>query len=286
MKGIAQSYHISSTVTDLDTSSLYLHTQSPLCSAIFFPSALSQKGDNFYAVNRDYYKASRSEVMGEKKQSGEKDMLTELYIMEIKPDEGYHSLAVGSLDLVSGGVDLINSQGLGIAILEDDTYGMENIQKDLSLASGLSPFQLARLIIDTCKNTQEAKEAILTNRMSMMLMPVHFIVMDLSGQSFIYERSKQDNSDHFVDNLGKPQTITNHAVSSFSDVTLLPKTSKEDPYDTFDRYLRLEQFVDSHTGTFSHEDGEEAMKSVYGYVNEASEGGFHELPLRTLSFTA
>jgi len=282
MKGVARSYGLSLDNTDYDTSSLYYCMPAPKCSATFFPAPLAANGHNFYVSNRDYYIASMSEIMGGKRLSGEVDFISRMFVIELYPDKGYPSIAIGGLELLNMHVDAVNSKGISVAGLEDDTYGMERTPKDLSRQSGLQQYQAFRLIVDTCATLEEAKEALLNNKVSMALLPAHFMVMDSSGRTFIYERSSKDFSDHFLESDGKePVIITNHSVYDYPAVDKFPEPSKDD-YDTFNRYRRLRKYVQGHKGKFSVEDGKQAMTLAYGRVNEASEGGYHALPLRTL----
>jgi len=282
MKGVAKAFELDLNNTDYDTSNLYYCEASPQCAAIFFPMSVSRNGHNFYTCNRDYYLASMSQVMGGKLKFGEPDMLERMIVLEMYPDKGYPSLGIGALDLMNMQIDIVNSQGLSIVSLEDDTFGMERTFKDLSRASGLHLYQATRLIADTCSTLDEAKEALLNNKISLSLMPAHFMVMDTSGNSFIYEKSKDNFADIIIDSKkGEPVVITNHSIYEYPTVNKFPESAKDD-YDTFNRYRRLDKFVKGHKGKFSIADGEEAMSLAYGRVDEASEGGHHDLPLRTL----
>ncbi|HBC85883.1 MAG TPA: hypothetical protein DCZ94_02905 [Lentisphaeria bacterium] len=285
MKGIAGAYGLSLENTDFDTSYLYYCMDSPKCSAVFFPAEISADGKNFYVSNRDYYTAGMSEIMGGEKKPGEIDFLSRLFVIETYPDNGYASIGIGGLDLLNTRIDSVNSKGLAVAVLEDDTLGMEHTNKDLSRQTGLTQYQTVRLIIDTCATMDEAKQVILNNKISTSMMPAHFIVADSSGASFIYECSPDDFSDRIIDSAkGKPAVITNNSVYQYPTVDKLPEPSKDD-YDTFNRFRRLVNFVDSHKGKYTAEDGQKAMGLVFGRVDEASEGGPHLLPLRTLYTT-
>jgi hypothetical protein len=44
----------------------------------------------------------------------------------------------------------------------------------------------------------------------------------------------------------------------------------------------LEEYVKTHKGKYTEGDGTQALSLAYGRVDEASEGGHHDLPLRTL----
>ncbi|MBN1527145.1 MAG: linear amide C-N hydrolase [Candidatus Omnitrophica bacterium] len=282
MKGVARSYGLSLDETDYDTSGLYYWMTAPKCSGIFIPAAAAENGHNFYASNRDYYLASMSEVLGGKRKPGEEDFSSRVFVVEMYPDKGYSSLGVGVIDLLSINIDAINSKGLSVAVLEDDTYGVERTEKDLSRLSGLYIYQIVRLIVDTCATVDEAKEAILNNKIPMAILPAHFLVMDSTGRSFIYERSAKNFGDLFVDSAeGKPVPITNHSIHDYPALDKFPAAAKDD-YDTFNRYGRLDKYVRDHRGKYSMDDAGHAMSLVYGRVEEASESGYHNLPLRTL----
>lgn len=282
MKGVAASYGVNFNETDLDTSGLYYWLIAPECSAMFFPANVAASGRNFYIANRDYYLASMSEIMGGKRKPGEEDFSSRVFVVELYPDKGYASLGVGIIDLMSINIDVINSAGLAVAVLADDTYGMNATTQDLSRMTGLYIYQIVRLIADTCATVDEAKLAILTNQVTMALLPAHFMVMDPSGRSFIYERSPKDFTGRFIDSpAGEAVPITNNSIYDYPTVDKLPAPADDD-YDTFNRYRRLAGYIASHTGKYSEKDGQDAMALVYGRVQEASEGGHHDLPLRTL----
>lgn len=282
MKGVARSYGISLENTDQDTSSLFYWMTAPQCSALFVPAPVSTTDHNFYVSNRDYYLASMSEIMDGKRKPGEGDFSCNVFVIELYPDQGYPSIGIGILDLLSINIDTINSKGLSVAVLADDTYGTDHTIHDMSHQSGLYLYQMVRLITDTCATLEDAKEAVLNNKMSMAILPAHFMVMDSSGRSFIYEKSSGDFSDRFVESDGtKVVPVTNHSISDYPTVDKFPPPDKNS-YDTFNRYRVLEKYIEGHTGKYSVEDGVHAMSLVYGRVEEASEGGHHDLPLRTL----
>jgi len=278
MKGIARSYGVSLFNTLLDTS--YLPSfYTPQCSGMLVPAAYSANGHTFYSASRDYYVATFSEVMDKKLKPGEKKIFSEAAVIEIYPDKGYSSLLVAVGDITYG-VDIVNSEGLSVAGFEDDTYGITRTPKDLSRATGLSVSQVMMLIANTCATIDEAKLVLLINKISMPPLPMHIQVADRTGQAFIYEISPDDFSGKFVYNDGRPQAITNHGVFAYPDISKAPINEK-DPYDTYNRYRRLTEFITSHKGKYSIADGWQAMDLVMGAVGEASEGGHHNLPLRT-----
>jgi len=282
MKGVARSYGVSLEDTLLDTSSLPAFFKPPQCSGILFPAAYSANGHTFYSASREYYLATLSEVMDKKPRPGEKKIFTETAVIEIYPDKGYSSLFVMAGDL-TWGVDVVNSAGLSVSLYQDDTFGIPKVFRDSSRVTGLSMMQAIMLIANTCATLDEAKQVLLNNKILMQSvpLPIHMQVADKSGKAFIFAISPDDFSGKFVYNDGKPQPITNHGVYAYSDISKMPVDEK-DPYDTFNRYRRLANFIAAHKGKYSIADGWKAMDLVMCGQAEGSEGGYHKIPMRTL----
>jgi hypothetical protein len=108
---------------------------------------------------------------------------------------------------------------------------------------------------------------------------MHIQIIEKSGNSFIYEVSPEDYSEHFVYNNGKPQVITNHSVYANPDISNIPISTN--PYDSFNRYRRLTQFVNAHKDKFVLTEGWQAIDLVVGAVQEATELKDTKIPLRT-----
>ncbi|MCD4783999.1 MAG: hypothetical protein K8T10_09270, partial [Candidatus Eremiobacteraeota bacterium] len=101
------------------------------------------------------------------------------------------------------------------------------------------------------------------------------------GNSFIYEMSAKDFSDHFTDNNGKPQVMTNHSVFLYPDVNKLPKIPPKATYNTFSRYRKLHDYITNHKGKFSPVDAIHAMSLVAAHTIDKDEGATYPIPCRT-----
>lgn len=273
MKGVAQAYH-------KDVAELYgglLYDLWPTgCSIVYFPPQSTQDGHALLAHNYDWRPEAFSETVGMPARDGERNGTSRNFVMELYPtDGGYASLVVGSLDLLNGLLDGMNSCGLAISILHDPNCPTTTGMQDLVHACGLTPLQLARLILDTCATVEEAQIVLLCNKMVFSFEGVHFLVADATGKSIICEIDPRIGTWHFSENDGKPQIMTNHPQYLFPDSSKFPVL--DDTYNTFNRYRRLEGFIAKHLDAehpkISREDAEAALQSVFGRAKCEAESG-------------
>ena len=277
-EGVARSYGLSPESTKYDPSSLYYDLAPFACSTVYYPPSTTQNGHPLLAHNMDFYKITLREFLGMEPVPGEHKFFSRNFVMETYPDEGHPSLVVGSLDLLNGGMSGMNSKGLVVAILAEHKCPASDNMK----VSGLSAFQLARLLLDTCETTEQAKIAILNNRMVFSFEGIHLQVADRFGNSFICDVDANDFSYHFTDNDGRPQVMTNHAQYLYPDVNEFPEYSPKATYNTFYRYRRLHHYLQDHEGKFSAEDAQKAMSGVYAHTDDKAEGAALSSPCRTL----
>jgi hypothetical protein len=283
MKGVAASYRLSP-ADDTYVTSYLVYDLAPLaCSALYFPAGFTTSGHILLAHNMDFYITTLREMLGMKRVDGEHDLFSRNFIMELYPDKGYASLVVGALDLMNGFQSGMNSEGLIVAMLADNNAPANKTPSPLGDATGgLNVLQVARLILDTCATVDEARIAILNNKLTLGFEPAHFLIGDRSGKSFIYETSSKDFTDHFTGNDGKPQIMTNHSVYLYPDVNGFPSYSPRATYNSFYRYCTLSDFLQKHRGKISRDDAWRALHSVYAHTVDADEGAAFPIPCRTL----
>jgi len=277
-EGVARSYGVSPDSTKYDPSSLYYDLAPFACSTVYYPPSSTENGHPLLAHNMDFYKITLREFLGMEPVPGEHKFFTRNFVMETYPDEGHPSLVVGSLDLLNGGMSGMNSKGLVVAILAEHKCPTSDNMK----VSGLTAFQLARLLLDTCETAEQAKIAILNNRMVFGFEGVHLQVADRFGNSFICDIDGKDFSYHFTDNDGQPQVMTNHAQYLYPDENNFPAYSPKATYNTFYRYRRLYSYLHDHEGKFSAPEVLEAMSMVYAHTDDKEEGAALSSPCRTL----
>ena len=276
-EGVARSYGVSPDDDKYNPASLFYDVAPFACSTVYYPPSSTENGHPLLAHNMDFYKITLREFLGMEPVPGEHKFFTRNFVMETYPDEGHPSLVVGSLDLLNGGMSGMNSKGLVVAILAEHKCPTSDNMK----VSGLTAFQLARLLLDTCETVEQAKIAILNNRMVFSFEGVHFQVADRFGNSFICDIDPKDFSYHFTDNDGRPQVMTNHSQYLYPEVGDFPPYSPKATYNTFYRYRRLHNYVQDHKGKFSAQDALKAMSMVYAHTHDVEEGAALSSPCRT-----
>jgi hypothetical protein len=288
MKGIAMAYGLSTDNASFDTNTLSYDMGSLACSMIYFPPETTANGHAITSRNLEWYLVPMDLYLNRTENAKGNGTSTRNFLLEIHPDQGYSTLAIGTSDL-NIVIDGLNSAGLGISLLVDE--GMEPVLK-MPLSgdrnSGIMSAQMTRLVLDTCKSVEEAKIAFLVNKEYFPMAGIHYMVYDSQGNSAIIEWNRSDGNLYFTDgNSSKPNIMTNHPMFKFSkyaqkDLLREGLLKFDDPYDTFYRYVRLDNFTSSHQGKFSWEDTAAALHEVFANKMDMVEGAARPLPINTI----
>jgi hypothetical protein len=99
---------------------------------------------------------------------------------------------------------------------------------------GLNEIQLLRFVLETCATTEEARDALLSAKQHWMFLACHYLVADVSGDSFVWERTA--NREHVVKGGGAVQVVTNHPLHGR---TLGDLPAEDGPSATYARARRL-----------------------------------------------
>ncbi len=288
MKGIAMAYGLSPDNVSFDTNTLPYDAGSMACSMIYFPPETIANGHAITSRNLEWYLVPMDLYLNRTENANGNGTFTRNFLLEIHPDQGYSTIAIGTSDL-NIVIDGLNSAGLGISLLVDE--GMEPVLKmpiSGERNSGIMSAQMTRLVLDTCGSVEEAKIAFLANKEYFPIAGIHYMVYDSQGNSAIIEWNRTDGNLHFTDgNSSKPNIMTNHPMFIFSKYTqkdLLRDglLTFDDPYDTFYRYVRLDNFTSSHQGKFSWEDTAAALREVFANKMDMVEGAKRPLPINTV----
>lgn len=268
MQGVASALGVDPEDDRYDVSFLMYRIDLPPammgCSTAYFPPMWMQSGSGCLSRNYDFSIGSIADVFGlpvpPEVRTRLRSLMGEPYIMEWYPtDGGYPSIAIQNFDLLSGTMDGINAAGLVVAILADDE-GIRILGPRLephpgaARAVGIHELQLMRLLLDTCATAEEAKDALLGAKDFYTFAPLHYMVADRAGHSFIYETSTGRNVEYVFDGDGRPQLLTNFELYRHPaggpefDVPLTPETN------AFWRYRRMSDMIAAHSGKFAFED--------------------------------
>ena len=139
-----------------------------------------------------------------------------------------------------GGMDGVNEAGLAVTLLAANES--TNAEPSLTAQVGLSEQQIVRYLLETCRDVEEAKQALLIAKQYYIFVPCHFLVADRSGHSFVWEYSRGHNREHIVEShTPGPLVCTNHLLHRWPDPAQLP----HDPLTagtaafTYDRWRTL-----------------------------------------------
>ena len=185
------------------------------CSIVHLPRQATADGQS--VVSRDYDYSTGNLTFGFL-EPGMLHPTARPYLIELHPERGYASIAMVAYDLLSGVLDGMNSEGLTVTIAMDDEVRTEyKIEPTLGPAVGLAELQTVRLLLDTCANVEEAKEALLRTKQYYQYIPIHYLIADRFGNSFVWEYSEAHNKEYIIESPGKPLVLTNFNLSKHMD---------------------------------------------------------------------
>lgn len=283
MKGVAASYGLDFEDNTYDYSGLPFNVGPSWCSAVYFPPKFTCNGHGLLARNEDFLTCTMGEMLGLPQEEGERAIFSRCFIIETHPDRGYSSLILTAFDLLSGVLDGMNSEGLAVARLTDKSWPPNEHCYYGGNSAGLSYFQVARLVLDTCSTVEEAKEVLINNKIYFPLMGGHYLICDRFGSSFIYEQAPLDMSPQITDNGGEPQIMTNHPVYQGADLGHF-QMGMEDHYNSIRRYQTLASVMRGSADKFSRDFIWNMMTLVYADSNQKFWEGKNarSFPMRTV----
>jgi hypothetical protein len=271
-RGVLDAYGLKEDDPSVDPTALIYSLGDIGCSMIYFPGPITENSHAMAIRNMDFAYGSISQLMGMPRQPGEPDIFGEIYVVVSRPDEGYSCLYLSAIDMLSGVLDGINEHGLTIYGLVDHGVPQNSIKPAGNNVIGLNPFQAMRLVLETCRNCEEAKQVLLTNKIFDVVKGMHYLVGDAQGNSFIFEVNKEDEQAYIQDGNGRPQIMTNSTIWDLPSPDQYPQTFT-DPYDSLNRYRILTEDIDSQTGKYSESFMISATESVFPRKPSGDLGG-------------
>lgn len=233
--GAAEAFGLDVTTTSFDVFAAWLNIDlAPACSTVYYPPSYTLSGHATLSRNYDFVTARWSQLARLPGIPDGRPFTSDVYVVEVYPEEGYASLYVTCYDLVGGAMDGVNSQGLTVALLADDTG---SLREPAGTQAGLHEVQVVRYLLDTCATVDDAKSALHSAKQYYSFTPTHYIIGDRSGKSFIWEHSRAHNKEYVTDGTGAPQIITNHPVHKYKSLDDMPR--EDHSQSSFERMRRL-----------------------------------------------
>jgi hypothetical protein len=277
MQGVAAFHGMSSGDDPIDFSGVFYNLGYPEssgpgdggCSVVFFPPQSTATGTGIMSRNYDF---TTGTLDGRTPAPGKLGATSRPYVMELYPDQGYASLAVCSYDLVGGAIDGVNSAGLCVALLADDeSASTQPIEPAMGVEVGLYELNIPRFLLDTCGSCEEARAMLLTAKHYYSFVPVHYIIADRHGNSFVWEYSYSNNKEYVVDGAGLPQVVTNHPLYKWKGAEL--PVLEEAKLDSYERYQTLTRKIQSNSGKCSLDFIKETTALVAANLSDAPPPG-------------
>lgn len=240
MRGAAAEFGL-----DPDTDDVHLDgaggiPQGSACSASFYPPSVTVDGRGVLGRNYDFFTTSATELFAmlggqPAPPTDELPLSARPYVITSRPDGGPASvvLAMNELD---GCMEGINEHGLA-AVLNLADAENASAPIDAGPQVGVSSGQLLRFLLDTCRTAEEAKAALLDAKQYDQGVPLHYLVADVSGAAFVWERGP-GGDEHIVEADGGALCMTNHPLHRHPDATALPPDNEETML-TYQRYRTI-----------------------------------------------
>jgi penicillin V acylase-like amidase (Ntn superfamily) len=226
MRGVAAAFGKSVDDDRYDFAGLGFTELKAGCSIIHVPPALAANGRS--VVSRDY-DFTTGDLAYRFLKPGMLHPTARPYLMELHPDQGYASMAMYAYDFLSGVIDGINSEGLVVTMALDNEIFGKQTEPTGGPAVGLGELQTMRMLLDTCANVDEAKEALMSTKQYYQYVPVHYLVADRHGNAFVWEYSQVHNKEFVVENPGKLLVMTNFTLHAHLENGLPPSPENARP---------------------------------------------------------
>jgi hypothetical protein len=241
MQGVARVFGMDLDAGDIDPSGLFYNLQGeprPGCSVTFYPPSTTAGGTGILSRNYDF---TTGTLDGRAPPPGRLGATSRPYVLELHPDQGHASIAIVAYDLVGGVLDGINDAGLAVALLADDESAERFPRADGPpvFEVGLYELNLPRFLLDNAADCDEAAALLLSSKHYVSYIPVHYLVADRHGRSFVFETSLADGREHVIEGDGAPQVVTNHPLHRYGKDRELPEPPAGSPESSYGRYREL-----------------------------------------------
>ncbi len=249
MRGVAASFGQQVDDDAWDHAGINFTELHAACSIVQLPPTLTSTGTS--VVSRDYDYSTGNLTFGFLP-PGMLHPTARPYLIELHPDHGYASLSMVAYDLLSGVLDGMNSEGLTVTMaLDDELFTKHPIEPTLTPAVGLGELQTLRLLLDTCATVEEAKQVLLQTKQYYQFVPLHYLIADRHGKSFVWEYSFAHNKEYIIENPGKPLVMTNFSLNQHLNGEKPP--SADEAKSVCKRYALLTEKLNTGSGVISEE---------------------------------
>lgn len=241
MQGFAEAYgeNLEDTLFDF---TCFGHPLKALgCSAVYYPSSLTDSQSGILSRNLDFGLGSLEAIITGQESTGNAAVLSNPLILEIHPNKGYSTLGVLCFDLFGLLLDGINSEGLIVTHLHADSMDENGYAPTIEYGVGINEMLVVQMLLDNCKDVDEAKMWLWKNKHFYMFVPTHLLIADKYGKSLVWEYSVEHNKEYVTEKKDESVILTNFPLFKYQN-------SKDFPVSTnmscpFYRYTILSENI-------------------------------------------
>lgn len=267
MSGFAKAYGKSLSDYNYDFSFFGQTPNGTACSAVYYPPATTSTGRGYISRNLDFSipKDFKQPVFPFKHS----------YIMEMYPESCYSSISLFCFEVFGLALEGINSEGLSVIHLADaDTRIDHESLSTKQTKRGFNEFLPIQYLLDKCSTANEAVKALKQMEHYHVAIPVHLLIADKQGNSFVFEYSPDGSKKVFIQgSTTSPSKLTNFQLNRLSDTTMTKKMESRSTENGLDRYRVLGKLInqiqfpiteklihETNTAVYVHADNEDKLE--------------------------
>ncbi len=272
MSGFAKAYGKTLNDYDYDFSFFGQALNGTACSAVYYPPAITCNKHGYISRNLDF------SIPKDFKNKNSRFPFKHTYILEMYPESCYPSISLFCFELFGLAFEGINSEGLSVIHLADaDTRIDHETLATNQTQRGFNEFLPIQYLLDTCSTADEAEKALRKVEHYHVAIPVHLLIADKQGNSFVFEYSPDGSKKVFVQgNIASPLKVTNFQLNRLSDTTMTKKMESRSTENGLDRYRVLEEQIDQVQFPITEKSIQEINTNVYVHADHEDQ------PERTL----
>jgi predicted choloylglycine hydrolase len=259
MSGFAEAYKKRLNDYSYDFSFFGNALNGSACSAVYYPPAITISKQGYISRNLDFTIPKDSKI------DSPFFPFQHTYILEMHPNSSYPSISLFCFEVFGLALEGVNSQGLVVIHLADaDTrIDHENLSTKQT-RKGFNEFLPIQYLLDTCSTANEAARALKKMEHYHVAIPVHLLIADKHGDSFVFEYSFDGSRKVFVQGgATSPLKVTNFQLNRLSDPTMRKVMESRFEENGFDRYRILEKLLDQTQFPISEESIQKINSAVY-----------------------
>lgn len=237
MSGFAKAYGASLSDYNYDFSFFGHLPNRTACSAVYYPPSTTITGCGYISRNPDF------SIPRDLTQSTFPFKNT--YIVEMHPESCYSSISLFCFEVFGLALEGINSEGLSVVHLADHDTGIDHETLATNQTKrGFNEFLPIQYLLDTCSTAKEAAEALKRLEHYHIAIPVHLLIADKQGNSFVFEYSPDGSQKVYIQgSTTSPVKITNFQLNRLSDPALAKKLESRSTENGLDRYRVLDKQI-------------------------------------------